>query len=153
MKMFFYAHCLSHINYASSVWCNTDSEYLKKLNRLHRRAIKLLVRDSAITTEAKYNALGILTMWDQFKYNSAILVFKQIHQLVPSYLYKLLPRQNARTLEFIKSSTSRLDLTQSGFVHSSISTWNSLPRYCKSRLKLNSFKCAVHKYFINNPTY
>ena len=29
MKMFFYAHCLSHINYASSVWCNTDFDHLK----------------------------------------------------------------------------------------------------------------------------
>jgi len=30
LKMFFHAHCLSHINYASTIWCNARDVHIKK---------------------------------------------------------------------------------------------------------------------------
>ena len=94
LKAFFYAHCLPHINYASTIWCNTDDEHVKMINRMHKRAVKLMCRDSSLSTEQKYKELDILTLKDQFTYNACILVFKQARDLVPEYLRVLLPSQN-----------------------------------------------------------
>ena len=154
LKAFFYAHCLSHINYASTIWCNTDDDHVKKINRLHKRAVKLMYRDSNLSVEQRYEHLEILTLKDQFSYNACTLVFKQSCGLVPEYLQALLPCQNKRTLDFTKpTSTSRLNLTQAGFVYSSISAWNSLPRNCKSRSSLSTFKNTLRRHFLNSPTY
>ena len=150
---FFYAHCLSHINYASTIWCNTDNDHINKLNRLHKRAVKLIYRAPNISTMDKYKHLNILTLNNQFLFNACTIVFKQCHALVPVYLQELLPRQNARTLDFAKPpSTSRLNITQAGFVFSSVSAWNSLPLNCKSCSKVGSFKQSLRKHLLTQPT-
>lgn len=148
---FFYGHCLSHINYASTVWCNADENYLNKLNRLHKRAIKIMNRTPNTSTTEKYKLLKILTLKDQFKYNTCKMVFKQSHELVPTYLHKLLPRQNPRTLDYAKPSrTYRLDITQAGFIYSSVSIWNALPRHCKSCRTFGTFRKAVHLHYLTH---
>ena len=147
---FFHGHCMSHINYASTIWCNTDDNYLNKLSRLHKRAIKMMYRDPNMTTLEKYKCLKMLTLKDQFKYNASTMVFKQSHELVPTYLQRLLPHQNPRTLDYVKpAKTSRLDITQAGFTYSSVSVWNALPLQCKSCNTLGTFKKAAHQYYLN----
>ena len=134
LKAFFYAHCLSHINYASTLWCNADDDHIKKIHRLHKRALKLMYRKPDMTAQDKYKHLEILTLKDQFQFNACIMLFKLCHGLLPEYLQRLLPSQNTRTLDFSKPlNTSRLDLTQSGFLYSSVSAWNNLPCHCKTQ--------------------
>ena len=82
-KMFFQAHCLSHINYASTIWCGASEVHLKKLNSLHRRAGKLILSDEAMTTSEKLKTLNILPLQKQFKYNTAVLMFKIINGKAP----------------------------------------------------------------------
>ena len=52
-KLFFNAHLMAHINYASTVWSNANEVHLKKLNSLHRRAAKLILPDHSLSTTAK----------------------------------------------------------------------------------------------------
>ena len=147
---FFYGHCMSHINYASTIWCNTDENYINKLNRLHKRAVKILFRAPNMTTIEKYKHLKVLALKDQFRYNACKMVFRQSHQLVPMYLQKLLPHKNPRTLVYTKpTGTSRLNITQAGFTFSGVSAWNDLPHQCKSCNTLGTFKKAVHKHYLN----
>ena len=154
LKTFFYAHCLSHINYASSLWCNSDDDHLKKINKLHKRAVKLLYRKHDVSVEDRYKHLEILTLRDQFNYNECVMLFKQSHDLLPNYLQKLLPKQNSRTLDFVKPlRTSRLHLTQSGYIYSSVSAWNNLPRHCKAKRSLGTFKTALRQHYLTTPTY
>ena len=42
LLLFFYGHVLPHMNYASNIWDNCADQHMKKLNSLHRRAIKLI---------------------------------------------------------------------------------------------------------------
>ena len=51
-KIFFQAHLLSHINYASTVWSGASEVHLKKLNSLHRRAAKLILSDQSLSTSS-----------------------------------------------------------------------------------------------------
>ena len=52
-KLFFNAHLMAHINYASTVWSNASEVHLKKLNSFHRRAAKLILPDHSLSTQAK----------------------------------------------------------------------------------------------------
>ena len=54
-KIFFQAHLLSHINYASTVWSGASEVHLKKLNSLHRRAAKLILSDQSLSTMENLN--------------------------------------------------------------------------------------------------
>ena len=96
-KMFFKAHILAHINYASTVWSSASEVHLKKkLNSLHRRAAKLILPDRSLSTSAKLKALEILLLREQFVYNTAVLKFKVHIGLAPQHVCDLLNRAPAR---------------------------------------------------------
>ena len=42
LLMFYNAHIMSHINYASSIWDGAGELHIKKVNSLHRRAAKII---------------------------------------------------------------------------------------------------------------
>ena len=54
-KQFFFAHCMSHINYASTIWSEAAENHMKNLNSLHRRGAKLICDDIDIPTELMPN--------------------------------------------------------------------------------------------------
>ena len=75
-KMFFNAHLLAHINFASTLWSNASVVRLKKkLNSLYRRAAKLILPEQSLSTTAKLRKLDILPLQKQFMYNTAVFMF------------------------------------------------------------------------------
>ena len=54
--MFYYAHIMSHINYASPIWDGAAEVHLKKVDSLHRRAAKIIGRGLQMGTEEKTKA-------------------------------------------------------------------------------------------------
>ena len=52
-KLFFNAHIKPHTDYASVVWDECSDVLKKRLNSLHRRAVKLILPDTTLTTEIK----------------------------------------------------------------------------------------------------
>ena len=75
-KLFFHAHCLSYINYASTVWSGANEIHLKRLNSLYRRAAKIILTEEPIPTTLKLKKLGLPTLQQQFEFNTAVLVLK-----------------------------------------------------------------------------
>ena len=85
-KIFFQAHLLSHINYASTVWSGASEVHLKKLNSLHRRAAKLILPDQSLSTTEKLKKLNILPLDKQLKFNRCVTMFKIHTGKAPPYL-------------------------------------------------------------------
>ena len=52
-KLFFNAHIKPHIDYASVMWYGCSDVLKKRLNSLHKRAVKLIFPDTALTTDQK----------------------------------------------------------------------------------------------------
>ena len=50
---FFDAHIISHIDYVSVAWDGCSDVLKKRLNSLHRRAVKLMFADATLTTDQK----------------------------------------------------------------------------------------------------
>ena len=85
-KIFFQAHLLSHINYASTVWSGTSEVHLKKFNSLHKGAVNLILPDQSLSTMEKINKLNILPLHKQLKFNRCVTMFKMHTGKAPPYL-------------------------------------------------------------------
>ena len=64
LKMFFYAHILPHINYASPAWDGCAEDHKNRINSLYRRAAKIILFKGENYTDSKSKQLGFLSMQD-----------------------------------------------------------------------------------------
>jgi hypothetical protein len=148
--MFFNAHVLSHINYASTIWSGAGDVHIKKLNSLHRRAAKSLVFNPYLSTDDKLRSVDILPLDKQFQMNTAVLVYKARHDLVPAYIKNLLvTNDNRYALDKYILPRTRIDLYKDSFAFSGASVWNSLPAVVRNCKTLSLFKSLIKKYLLS----
>ena len=149
-KLFFHAHCLSYINYASTIWSQTNETHFKRLNSLHRRAAKIILFDQPISTDSKMKQLGLLSLKQQFEFNFALLVFKIHTGKAPAYLDELLIKPSTRyeSKKYI-IPRPRIDLYKSSFSFSGSSIWNSLPPKIKEAKSISTFKINLRKHMLS----
>ena len=64
-KLFFNAHIKPHIDYASVVWDGCSDVFKRRLNSLHRRAVKVILPDTTLTTDQILKEMRIMSlcMW------------------------------------------------------------------------------------------
>ena len=60
--MFFCAHIKPYIDYVSNVWDSSSQKHLLTLNSLYRRAVKLILFESKVSTDEKFKTLKLLTL-------------------------------------------------------------------------------------------
>ena len=140
LLMFYYAHVLSHINYASSIWDGAAEVHLKKVDSLHRRAAKIIGRGLQISTDDKQKHLNMLPLRKQSLYNKAVAMFKVFHGKAPSYLSSSFKKAASDRFKNFISPLARIDLVQNSFAFSGATTWNSLSSKVKNSRSLKSFK-------------
>ena len=61
-KLYFNAHIKPHICYASVVWDGCSDVLKRRLNSLHRRAVKLIFPDTTLTTDQKLKEMRIMNL-------------------------------------------------------------------------------------------
>ena len=146
--MFFKAHILAHINYASTVLSSASEVHITKVDSLHRRAAKLILPDRSLSTPAKLKA-EILPLREQFVNNTAVLMFKVHMGLAPQYVCDL-NRAPARygSNEYVLPRT-HVDLYKTSFAFSRSSVWNSLPPKMKIYKSVRGFKINLRKFLFN----
>ena len=149
-KLFFHAHCLSYINYASTVWSGANETHLKRLNSLYRRAAKIILTEQPVPTTLKLKKLGLLTLQQHFEFNAAVLVFKTQTGSAPTYLDELLLKPPPRygSNRYIVPRP-RIDIYKSSFAFRGSSIWNSLPPNIKAACSVTAFKKNLRSYFLS----
>ena len=152
LLMFYNAHIMSHINYASSIWDGAGELHLKKINSLYRRAAKIIGRGLQLSTEDKQKHLKMLPLKKQLFFNKAITMYKVWHDSVPSYLSSIFRKASERyhSTNFILPFT-RLDLFKRSLAFSGASTWNALPVQIRNNQSLNSFKTNLVNSLFREP--
>ena len=96
LLLFFNAHIMSHINYASTIWDGCSQDTFKKLNALHRRAVKQINCNQTTTTDEKLKILNILPLKKQLDLNKIALIHKIYNNKAPSYLTSLITKASNR---------------------------------------------------------
>ena len=153
-QMFYNAHIKSHLDYASTVWDTSSENHLKKLNSLHRRAVKLILPDTTLTTDEKFQKLCILPLASHFKFNKGVIMFKVANRNVPEYLQDFFNRRvssysSSRQGQFL-ITYPRIDIYKCSLSFSGASLWNSLPPNIIHISSLSSFKDNLFKYLMLN---
>jgi hypothetical protein len=152
-KLLFSAQCLSHINYASTVWCGAGETHIKKINALHRRGCKLIINSSYLCTADKLKAVNILPLQQQLVFNMSMLMYKVVHGLSPSYLNEFLTKAPDRyaSNKYLLPRT-RIDLYKTSFAFAGPSVWNSLPQIVKANRSAVTFKASLRKHLFTQVT-
>ena len=148
-KIFFHAHCLSHINYPSIVWDGAAKHHLAKLNSIYKHAVKIILPNPLLSTKEKQKALDILPLNKQLEFNKLMSVFKTRTNLVPDYVTNLLTKSNLPNSNNYLLPTTRINLFKTSFTFSGAHMWNSLPLSLKLCTSLSTFKKTLRHLLQN----
>ena len=77
-KLFFNAHLMAHINYASTVWSSSSEVHLKKTQLPPQTSSKTLSPDHSLSTTAKLKKLDILPLMNNLCTTQLCLCLKSI---------------------------------------------------------------------------
>ena len=144
--MFFNAHCLFYINYASNIWSCTAKSNLARLESIYKRGAKIILSDPLLSTLQKQAKLDILPLNKQLEFNKLVSVFKTRINLAPDYVTNLLKESNRYNSRNYLLPPTRLDMFKTSFSFSGARLWNSLPLHLKFCSSLSTFKRKLHYY-------
>ena len=82
-------HIKPHIDYASVVWDGCSDVLKKGLNSLHRRAVKLILPDTSLTTDRKLKEMRIISLQKQLEYNKGLFMYRVLSNEAPGYISNL----------------------------------------------------------------
>ena len=150
LKLFFEAHINSFVNYVSTLWDNCSGEYMKRINSIHRRAIKLLLPNANTSTDDKFKILNILPLEKQLFFNKAVITHKIYYDKAPPYLSSLLKKAPLRygSTKLILP-LPRIDLFKGSISYSGSAIWNVLPNHLKLITSTPTFKKQLRNYLID----
>ena len=101
-----------------------------------------------------FNELGWSTITKRHNYNKAVLVYKALNNLTPSYISDRLTPMSQSLNRTLRSSTygsvavprSKSAMFDCSFCSSTPRLWNSLPESVKKTSFLKGFKRSVKEY-------
>ena len=88
-KLFFNAHIKPHIDYASVVRDGCSDVLKKILNSLHRRAVKLVLPNTTLTSDQKLKEMRIMSLQKQLEYNKGLFMYRVLSNEPPGYISNL----------------------------------------------------------------
>ena len=151
LKLFFEAHINSHINYASTLWDMCSQDLMKRLNSVHKRAIKILLPGPAFTTDEKYAKLDILQLQKQLQFNKLCQIHNIIEKGSPPYLkdffHKASDRYGSKNLIL---PLPRIDLFQTSFSYSGSLLYNKIPLNLKHMIHKKTFRKNIRRFIKDN---
>ena len=151
---FYNSFILPHFDYCSNVWLSGKLANLRALELLHKRAMRLILGVPARTPSKElYFKMNWMSLEYRSHYTSAILVYKCLHDLTPSYLnffhFTSGRTRAAARNDLIIPSAKKLVLKNS-FCVQGAKTFNSLPSTIRNLPRLKVFKGACFKHFMSS---
>ena len=142
------------MDYCSCVW---GSGNVEKLYKLQKRAARMIYDlPSSAHSEPLFKRLNWMTIMDRINYRRAVMVYKSLNGLAPSYMkdmYTLVNNVNTRStrycdnLRIYLAPKANLKLFTNSFQYQSADIWNNLPLAIRDTATLNQFKGAYCKWF------
>ena len=155
--IFFNSYILPILDYCCTVWGECNSQCVERLNKmLKRSAREILDADFMTPSNFMFRNLKWLNIQQRFKYQKAILVFKSLNNLLPSYIQEnitlvensnyYLRSSEKSELQFPRPKTNFMKQT---FHYSGAQIWNNLPNEIKTSKSLSLFKERCFEYIFN----
>ena len=152
-KRFYYCFILPHFTYCSTIWGNSSNYKISLLERLQRRAMKLILDcDSSVPTKDIYVKLHWLPLRFKLQLNRVTFIHKAIHKLTPDYISSMfteyvLPRCLRSTSQFsLRIPRARTEMYKQSIAVNGATEYNSLPRHIKDCSTIQSFKRSCKEW-------
>ena len=148
--LFYQAYIQPYLDYASTVWDGCAAVHFNKLDRLHRRAVKLISDEASLSTDEKMASLYILPLKKSLSFNKGVFIWKILGSKVPGYLSNLFKKSERN--DTLVPPWPRLDICKNSLSYSGALLWNSLPPKTASAQSISTFKARLRKYlFASDP--
>lgn len=148
-KLFYNAYILPHLDYCCSIWGNTNEDLINNIVKFQKRAARLILdKDFDTPSEELFTELNWMKFPERVVYQKAILMFKTMHDLAPSYLKDIFRytgeihnrnlRSTSHNLLYIPKPKCELYRKSMAFSGSKI--WNTIPETVKNANSVQQFK-------------
>ena len=156
--MYYQGYILPLNDYGSSTWGATSRNNIERLSKLQKRAARIILNaDYDTASSDMFIELGLASITKRHNYNKAVLTYKALNNLTPSYISDLLAPISQTLNRMLRSSTngslavprSKTALFDRSFSSSAPRFWNQLPESVRKVTSLNVFKRNVKEYIWN----
>lgn len=155
-KLFYNAYILPHFDYCCIVWGNCRTSLEESIVRFQKRAARLIldIHDINTPSEFLFETLQWMTFPERVIYQKAILMFKIINNLAPSYLLNSLTfTSDIHSKELRSSNTNQIYMPKpmkesfrKSLLYSGSNIWNLLPLNIRNANSINQFKALYLKW-------
>ena len=153
--LFYNAYIKPQFDYCCVIWGNSTTYNVNKIDKLQRRACKLILRHEYTNLEEARNGLKMLSFSEILFLQKAKVMYKVANRIAPEYLMDLFQMRNVNinnTLPNLRSVANRnflipkpkIGLFKNSLSYSGAIVWNSIPTEIKNTTSIQSFtiKCA-----------
>ena len=151
--IFFNAHILSHINYASTLWDCCSEVNFKRVNSLYRRASKLIISNKHLTTDEKMQSLNLVPLRKHLQLNKCVFMKKILDGHAPIYLSNFFEHSPIRGRKHLVLPQPRIDLFKSSLSYSGVVLWNNIPENIKQIKTITTFKVKMRSFLTYHVTW
>ena len=143
--------------YCSTVWSNTSTENIRKLQLVQNYACRI------VTGLKKYDhisealkSLNWLNVKEKLLFNDLVMVYKCMNNLTPDYLRKRfqhrseIHQRDTRQKSDLSLPKCRLTTGQRAFAFRGAKNFNSLPKFIRDTKSLSCFKKRIFKNIFNS---
>ena len=149
IKKLYCALVRPHLEYCGSATILRKKEHRKNLERIQRRATKLISNTRLLPYQDRLRTLNLPSLHYRRTRGDLIQVFKYQHGLSRGDIDKILPRDmNGRTRGHSKKllkPRARTELRRQSFSHRVVGQWNNLREETVNARTLNCFKARLDR--------
>lgn len=153
-RMLFYnAYIKSHFEYCCVIWGNSSKSNMYKIEKLQRRACKMILGKDYTSLEDARKQLNMLSFEELIFLNKAKVMFKATHGISPIYITEMFQIKSSgcddtMTLRSdsnknLKVPRPKVNMFKNSLSYSGALIWNSIPVEIRNADSINSFvtKC------------
>jgi len=140
-----------HVEFANSVWCPFKLGDIKEIEKIQKRATKLIIKLKDKPYRDRLIHLNLPTLKYRRLRGDMIEVYKIIHNIYDSRASPYLPlnsRANTRGNDYkLLNFSFHYDLRKHFFTARNVNIWNSLPNSVVDASTVNAFKARLDKFW------
>ena len=149
--LYYNSYIKPQFDYCSIIWSNSSNFNVNKINKLQRRACKLILLNDYNSLSESLDQLDILSFDQGAFLNKAKIMYKIYNKLAPSYLHEMFQMRAVNlesTLSNLRSGANKhyvlpqvkCNLFKGSLSFSGVLVWNSIPLDIKNSTSLHMFR-------------
>lgn len=146
---------LPYLNYGLLLWGNANKQYMDKILRLQKRAMRIISKSEYLSpTKPLFKRFNTLDIYDMYRKEVAIFMFKYKNNMLPQSFENLFTvhREN-HNYHTRNRNDFRIPVQKIRTVYSTgPKIWNDLPSNIKAAKSLGQFKSALKSVLTNTYT-